>query len=220
MTTADSSEQTPPSRRRLRHEESIASILTAAREIMRSEGAAALTMQELARRLGIRPPSLYNYFTGKMAIYDALFQLGFRLFDDEMHRSMDLGHAAMTPELFLQTTMARYMHFAQQYPELYQICFERPVPGFVPSPASMEVSLGVLGKALARTEAWLQESGQTPDTTLTTLQHFDLFNAVMHGLTALHLANEPHLPIGEGRFGSLIPAAVAMFSHFLQRPRP
>jgi AcrR family transcriptional regulator len=208
MAIPNAPEQTSPSRRRLRHEESIASILTTAREIMRSEGAAALTMQELARRLGIRPPSLYNYFTGKMAIYDALFQLGFRLFDEEMHQPMDLEPASTTPELFLQTTMARYMHFAQQH------------PGFIPSPASMAVSLGILGKALARTEAWLQESGQTPDATLTTLQHFDLFNAVMHGLTALHLANEPHLPIGEGRFGSLIPAAVAMFSHFLQRPRP
>jgi len=26
-----------------------------------------------------------------------------------------------------------------------------------------------------------------------------------HGITALHFANEPQLPIGEGRFGSLIP---------------
>ena len=33
----------------------------------------------------------------------------------------------------------------------------------------------------------------------------------MHGLTALHMANEPHLPLGQGRFGVLIPAAVALF---------
>ena len=220
MAETHAPDQTQPSRRRLRHEESIASILTAAREIMRSDGAAALTMQELAHRLGIRPPSLYNYFSGKMAIYDALFQLGFRLFDEAMHRPNDLAADPMTPELFLQTTMARYMHFAQHYPELYQICFERPVPGFVPSAASMAVSLGVLGKALAQTEAWLQTTGQTPDANLTTLQHFDLFNAMMHGLTALHLANEPHLPIGEGRFGSLIPAAVVMFSRYLQGTKP
>jgi hypothetical protein len=35
----------------------------------------------------------------------------------------------------------------------------------------------------------------------------DLFVALMHGLTALHLANEPHLPVGEGRFGGLISLA-------------
>jgi hypothetical protein len=33
----------------------------------------------------------------------------------------------------------------------------------------------------------------------------------MHGLTALHMANEPELPVGSGRFGSLIPAALALF---------
>jgi hypothetical protein len=39
----------------------------------------------------------------------------------------------------------------------------------------------------------------------------DLFLAMMHGLTALHLANEPGLPVGSGRFGRLIPAALALF---------
>jgi hypothetical protein len=34
---------------------------------------------------------------------------------------------------------------------------------------------------------------------------------MMHGLAAMHLANEPHLPMGEGRFGSLIPAAISVF---------
>jgi hypothetical protein len=29
-------------------------------------------------------------------------------------------------------------------------------------------------------------------------------------LTALHLSNEPHLPMGQGRFGSLIPAMMAI----------
>ncbi|HXX78217.1 MAG TPA: hypothetical protein VEI53_06990 [Ktedonobacteraceae bacterium] len=39
----------------------------------------------------------------------------------------------------------------------------------------------------------------------------DLFIAMMHGLTALHMANEPDVPVGQGRYGSLIPAANALF---------
>ncbi len=50
----------------------VQSILETARSIMRDEGVAALTMQELARRLDMRAPSLYHYFAGKMDIYDAL----------------------------------------------------------------------------------------------------------------------------------------------------
>ena len=39
----------------------------------------------------------------------------------------------------------------------------------------------------------------------------DLLIGMIHGLTAQHMANEPDLPIGSGRFGSQIPAAVALF---------
>jgi hypothetical protein len=38
----------------------------------------------------------------------------------------------------------------------------------------------------------------------------DLVIAIMHGLTALHIANQPHLPVGEGRFGALIPAVMSL----------
>jgi hypothetical protein len=46
----------------------------------------------------------------------------------------------------------------------------------------------------------------------------DLVLAVMHGLTALHMANEPNLPVGQGRFGSLISAAVSLFHTAWSRP--
>jgi hypothetical protein len=36
----------------------------------------------------------------------------------------------------------------------------------------------------------------------------DLIIAFQHGLTELHLANNPELPVGQGRFGKLIPQAV------------
>jgi hypothetical protein len=39
----------------------------------------------------------------------------------------------------------------------------------------------------------------------------DLLIEMIHGLTALHMANEPDLPVGSGRFGSQIPAAIALF---------
>ena len=39
----------------------------------------------------------------------------------------------------------------------------------------------------------------------------DLIIAMTHGLTSQHMANEPDLPVGSGRYGGLIPAAVALF---------
>ena len=61
-------------RRARRHGQTIREILDVAIEVMTAEGVAALSLSEVARRMGMRPPSLYQYFPSRMAIYDALFE--------------------------------------------------------------------------------------------------------------------------------------------------
>jgi len=100
--------------------------------------------------------------------------------------------------------METYLAFALENPELYQLCFERPVPGFVPSEQSLQISYGILHQSYARFTGLLPDM----DTDLQSEQVVDLVIAIAHGITAQHMANEPHLALGEGRFGSLIPAAL------------
>ena len=191
-------------RRQRNHEGMIQTILDTARIIMREEGVAALSMQELARRLEMRAPSLYYYFSGKMGIYDALFRLGFTLFGEHMERT---AQGAETWQEEVQRSFETYMTFAMQNPELYQLCFERPVPGFAPSAESLELSFGLLQKSYERVSGRMLAEINTD---LPAEQVRDLLIAMMHGLTALHLANEPDLPIGQGRFGVLIPAVISL----------
>ena len=181
----------------------IARILDAARAIMREEGVAALSMQELARRMDLRAPSLYNYFSSRMDVFDALFRLGFSLFGQHMTAAVQ---GAQTWQDEVRLSLEAYMGFAKQNPELYQLCFERPVPGFVPSAESLQVSFGILNESYQRTAARLPQL----DTDLNPQQVGDLLIAITHGLTALHLANEPEMPLGAGRFGSLIPAVMSV----------
>jgi Tetracyclin repressor-like, C-terminal domain len=108
-----------------------------------------------------------------------------------------------------QAGLENYMTFAQEYPELYQLVFERPVPGFVPSEESMAESRRLLAMSDEIVEKGIERGSVVLG--ITVEQARDLFIAMMHGLTALHMANEPELPIGSGRFGSLIPAAIALF---------
>ena len=63
-------------------------ILDTARAIMREQGVAALSIQELARRLDMRAPCLYHYFSGKTEVYDALFRLGFTLYAEQMQPAL------------------------------------------------------------------------------------------------------------------------------------
>lgn len=190
-------------RRQRTREATIQNILAAARAIMREEGVAALSMQELARRMDMRAPSLYNYFSGKMDIYDALFRLGFGL-SDEIFTKAATQAGNFQDEI--RNLVEGYMSFALENPELYQLCFERPVPGFIPSQRSLDLSFDILNRAYQRVESYRPEL----NTSLTNEQVVNLVIAVSHGLTAMHLANEPHLPVGQGRFGSLIPVALSM----------
>jgi AcrR family transcriptional regulator len=202
MSTQKTSQTMSPRRQRNR-ERTIQTILETARTIMREKGAAALTINELARRLEMRPPSLYNYFSGLMDIYDTLFQLGFTLWGEYVEQYLQ---EAQTWQDEFRLNMEAYMSFAIENPELYQLCFERPIPGFVPSDESLEISFGLLENAYARV-ADLQDNIQTD---LPPKQIADLVIAISHGLTALHMANEPQLPLGQGRFGALIPAALTV----------
>lgn len=187
-------------RRERTRQATIAAILDAARAQMRADGAGALNLNELARQVGMRPPSLYEYFPGgKYAIYDALFRLGFEAYG----ALMQPVYAIADPWEAQQAATETYFTFAVTNPELYQLCFERPIPGFVPSAASLELSFGVLAQGRAHME---RAMGQLPNPTgMSGEQYFNFVIALMHGLTALHLANEPQLPLGEGRFGSLVP---------------
>jgi AcrR family transcriptional regulator len=195
----------PKERRQRNREEMSTVILETARDIMREEGVAALNLSEVARRIGVTTAALYRYFPNKFALYDALFCLGVRRFRETMEAVWQ-AHAPNWELLhvWFETQLA----FAKEYPELYQLMAERPVPGFVPSEESMEESrallaaaVGVLKKII---DAGVIAPGFSPE------RAFDLFIVLLQGLISQHLANEPQLPPGEGRFGSLIPDVMAM----------
>jgi len=69
-------------RRSERHEATKAEILDAAWEQVRANGLAALSLRDLARTVGMQPPSLYSYFDSKNAIYDAMYAQGAQVFVD------------------------------------------------------------------------------------------------------------------------------------------
>jgi AcrR family transcriptional regulator len=175
-------------------------ILAEARAIMRADGVAALSMQELARRTGMRAPSLYTYFDSKHAIYDEVFRAGMREYrerQDALERRLGFG-----PHL-LGAVIRDYVAFADEAPELFSLLFERPVPGFEPSAAALEEAFGLLADSDRRVRRMLEEGIARPD--LPVEQARDVVVVLMHGIAALHRANEPGVGPDEGRFGPLIP---------------
>src|SRR5690242_13484503 len=117
-------------RRLKRRQETIAEILAIAVELMAADGVAALSLSDVARRLGIQPPSLFKYFPSKLALYDALFAESARgvlvVFRDGI-----AGAAPGVPALRASVAAMGRWSLANQ--PLAQLLFWRPVPGFSPS---------------------------------------------------------------------------------------
>jgi len=191
-------------RRARQREEIIDACLQVAREMMQAEGVGALSFNGIARAMGIKPPSLYTYFDSKHAIYDTLFRRGYEAFGALLD---DLDTTA-PPRTTLRALIRGYMSFAHDNPDLFQLMFQRPVPGFVPSDESLQVSFGVLEKGRRITASIIEAGPLEPAVTLE--EASDLVISLMHGLTALHMANHPDVPVGEGRFGAIIDHAVDM----------
>ncbi len=122
-------------RRQRNREEMRAGILAVAREIMREQGVGALNLNEIARRIGITPPALYTYFPSKMALYDALYRLGFRLF---MEPEAELWRTTAPDWGRIQAWFALRLALAEEHPDLYHLVFDVPIPGFEPTPESLE----------------------------------------------------------------------------------
>jgi len=181
-------------------------ILAIAREEMQRDGVAALSLGAIARRMGMRTPSLYNYFDSKHALYDELFRRGYEEFGRWMNERPFMDGPVR--DNWISATTA-YMAFAQQNPDLYQLMFQRPVPGFEPSAQSMAVSLNLLADIGSQLEPIL--NNDQIETNLPAGEARDLLIALTHGLTELHLANNPDLPVGEGRFGKLVEQSVDLF---------
>lgn len=197
---------TPTQRRERNRQEVISNALEISRVLMRENGVAALSFNEIARRLGMKPPSLYAYFPNKMAIYDALFKLGIEIFAKGMRES---GAKGGTIGEQLQRSMETYMTFAIENAELYRLIFERPIPGFEPSEEAMAMSSDILDETRRLFTDVVTDGSLHID--LPPNVAYDLAITIMHGLTSMHMANEPHLPVGEGRFGSLIEYGTKMF---------
>ena len=187
-------------RRAERHAATRAEILEAAWEQVRTSGLAALSLRDLARTVGMQPPSLYSYFDSKNAIYDAMYAQGAQQFVDDQKASMP------TPENPLEALKA-VLHFFVEFCAAdvarYQLLFQRTIPGFEPSPASFKISqdnLAELGELLARCGV------RDPET-------LDLFTALGTGLTDQQLSNDP----GGDRWIRLIDDAAEMFHEHITK---
>src|SRR5258706_10268428 len=128
----------PLDRRSRRRLETIEEILDIAETLMTEEGVNGLSLSEVARRLGVQPPSLYKYFPSLMAVYEALFERGQRVLCEHVLAVM----AATPPGLpALVAGLEASVRWGLEHQAVAQLMVQRPVPSFTPSEQAMAPAL-------------------------------------------------------------------------------
>ncbi|RRJ62045.1 TetR/AcrR family transcriptional regulator [Paenibacillus oralis] len=99
-------------------------VLMAAVEVANAEGAAAVSISSVARKLGIRPPSLYNHVSGLEEIRAGLAKYALeRLYD---HIAGAVGD--LSGEHAIRRFADAYLAFAHEHPGLYEAVQMAPGP--------------------------------------------------------------------------------------------
>lgn len=175
-------------------------------DLMTEEGVGALTVSEVARRMGIRGPSLYKYFPSRFAVYDALFARGLAAQAAAVHAAAERAAPGVDRIRAGGTALVRW---AIENPALAQLLYWRPVPGFAPSPetfAGSEQEVAAARAVFAEAVHLGQlRPGADGDEALR------LWTVVLSGLMSQQMANEPGAPFAAGRFTALTDAAIEMF---------
>lgn len=183
--------------RRRRHEETRREILDAAWSLAEEVGFEGMSLREIARRVGLRAPSLYTYVASRDDLLDSLFMEGYLQLEEEARHWTDRIEL-LDPEEALATILSEWIRFCQASLPRYQLMFTRAIPGWAPSPEAYAVSRRQY-RTMERSLARLGISGQA---------EIDLFTAVSAGLAAQQMANDPD---GD-RWLRLAPAAARLLA--------
>ena len=203
-------------RRQRRRLETIEQVLDVAADVMAEEGVTGLTLGEVARRMGIRPPSLYVYFDSKNALYDALFERGW----GELVAAVAPARAATAGadlEARFQQGQEAFVRWAVEHPAYTPLMLWRPVPGFAPSAKAYAPAVEMVRQSREFLAEMQRDGvlGEGADLDVA----FRTLTALISGVITQQLTNAPHEPFESGEFTSTLPALMEMWlAHYRRRP--
>jgi AcrR family transcriptional regulator len=182
----------------LRHSQRLDQILTAAWEIATESGLAAVSLHEVARRVGIRQPSLYGYVSSKLDLYDAMFHQAY----EQLHARIDAAEPTGPARKQLLLLSRTVVDFVVENPPRQQLLFGRTIPGFEPSADSYRLAQRLIERCV----------GLLSDLGYDDPAHVDVYTALIAGVGGQQVANDP----GGDRYTRHLEALLDLFlDHFV-----
>jgi AcrR family transcriptional regulator len=197
-------------RRQRRRLETIEEIVDVAVEVMTEQGVGGLSLGEVARRMGMRTPSLYVYFDSKNAVYDAVFARGWQsLFDRMEPLQARVERVADDLPDFLLDVASTFIRWTMENPASAQLMMWRPVPGYQPSAEAFDAAVRMLESTRAMFVRLVDRGSIRADVPIDEL--LQTWTVLTSGVMTRQLANAPHESFEKGRVTATLPALVSMY---------
>jgi AcrR family transcriptional regulator len=184
-------------------------------DVITESGVGALSISEVARRTGMRGPSLYKYFPSLHALYDALFARGLAAELAAVRTAID---GAEPGTARLRAAGRATVRWCTENPALAQLLHWRPVPGFEPSPEVFAASVEDMRELRAGLTEAVHRGELSPAADSDAAAR--LYTVVLSGVISQQLANQPGVPFEDGSFTRLTDDALDLFlDHYRPRRR-
>ncbi|ROQ31034.1 TetR family transcriptional regulator [Frondihabitans sp. PhB188] len=152
-------------------------IFETARLIVEKQGVEAVTIRRLAAEIGYTAPVVYQHFTDKAAVLDAVLEDGFRRLGARMLSSLALE----SPESSITVVLREYLKFAQQNRGVYLLM--NGMTNSRPNPERRaKAAAPVVEATLLAISSWAAE---TNTTTSQTDDECDTLWGIAHGMASL-----------------------------------
>ncbi|ACV79548.1 transcriptional regulator, TetR family [Nakamurella multipartita DSM 44233] len=174
LSTIGTTAADPPAPRRSPRRDQI---LAAAWDIAEESGLGAVTLHEVARRVGIKQPSLYGHVGSKLDLYDAMFHQAY----EQLFARIDAAEWTGTAREQVLGLSRIVVDFVVENPPRQQLLFQRTIPGFEPSPESY----GLARRLIDRSVALLSELGAGDPAQV------DVYTVLIAGIGSQQIANDP-----------------------------
>lgn len=166
-------------------------LVAAATELIDREGLEALSLARLARRFGVKTPSLYNHVDGLAGLRDAVRLAGIETLGDALSRAA-LGRSGGTA---LRAVAHAYRAFAREHPGLYPLTL---------APGAGAEEGAAAGRVVEVVTAVLRGYGLEGDGALHATR---VLRSALHGFTDLERAGGFGLPLDvDASFEALLDA--------------
>jgi AcrR family transcriptional regulator len=164
--------------------------------VLHERGAAELTVRRVAELAGSSTMGIYTCFGGRAGMLEAIYRRGFELLEDAITAPPQAGtadQARADPSQRIIAMATAYRRFALGNPALYALMFERPLPGFDPSPQlrswALNLTFAPLVEEVARAQAGGLLAGDDP------IRPSYLLWTTVHGVTSIELTHAMRSPL-------------------------